>query len=175
VVLWSKELIREAEGQLDRAAGLGSVGRFQLEAAIQSAHISRIVTGSTDWLAIVELHKCTPSTRANHRWPVGPCSRGKRSSRCPGRDQLARGSHRRTGCQLSTILGSTRGSASEVGKHRRITPSVRPSHRSLPRCGRSEVLNAEVSQFVVFSRDYSYSATARTMDALSRMWTSVVD
>ena len=57
VHLWSKELIHEAEQHLTWAGTRGSVGRFQLEAAIQSAHASRSVTGYTDWPAIAELYK----------------------------------------------------------------------------------------------------------------------
>ena len=55
--LWDSELINDAEGLLLRASGLGVVGRYQLEAAIQSAHAARRVTGSTDWQAIMQLYQ----------------------------------------------------------------------------------------------------------------------
>ena len=55
--LWDSEMINEAESLLLRANGLGVVGRYQLEAAIQSAHAARRVTGSTDWEAIVQLYQ----------------------------------------------------------------------------------------------------------------------
>jgi RNA polymerase sigma-70 factor (ECF subfamily) len=35
---------------------MGAPGRFQLEAAVQSAHAARRLTGRTDWAAIVELY-----------------------------------------------------------------------------------------------------------------------
>jgi RNA polymerase sigma-70 factor (ECF subfamily) len=35
---------------------MGNVGRFQLEAAVQSAHAARRLTGRTDWQSIVELY-----------------------------------------------------------------------------------------------------------------------
>ncbi|HSE69069.1 MAG TPA: DUF6596 domain-containing protein [Gemmatimonadales bacterium] len=50
---WSATMIREAEAELAQAARLGRIGRFQLEAAIQSVHAERAQTGRTDWAAIV--------------------------------------------------------------------------------------------------------------------------
>jgi predicted RNA polymerase sigma factor len=55
--LWSRALIDEAEEQLGRAALAGRTGRFQLEAAIQSAHAQRAVTGRTDWEAVALLYE----------------------------------------------------------------------------------------------------------------------
>ena len=55
--LWDREMISEAETLLLQASGLSIVGRYQLEAAIQSAHAARRVTGSTDWEAIVQLYQ----------------------------------------------------------------------------------------------------------------------
>ena len=50
---WSLPLIEEAERHLAEAFRHGRVGRFQLEAAIQSAHAERARSGRTDWDAIV--------------------------------------------------------------------------------------------------------------------------
>jgi len=41
---------------LERASSLGRIGRFQLEAAVQSVHAARRSSGRTDWHAIVELY-----------------------------------------------------------------------------------------------------------------------
>ena len=49
---WSLALIEEAERHLGEAFKLGRPGRFQLEAAIQSVHAERAVSGRTDWAAI---------------------------------------------------------------------------------------------------------------------------
>ena len=49
---WSLPLIEEAERHLAEAFKRGRSGRFQLEAAIQSAHAERARTGFTDWAAI---------------------------------------------------------------------------------------------------------------------------
>lgn len=55
-LLWDAELIREGERYLRRARSLGRIGRFQLEAAIQSAHCARAATGTTDWKALRRLY-----------------------------------------------------------------------------------------------------------------------
>jgi predicted RNA polymerase sigma factor len=49
---WSFPLIDEAELHLAEAFKSGRPGRFQLEAAIQSAHAERARSGRTDWVAI---------------------------------------------------------------------------------------------------------------------------
>jgi RNA polymerase sigma-70 factor (ECF subfamily) len=56
-LLWDGEMIDDAERLLRRAGEMGVVGRYQLEAAIQSAHAARRVTGTTDWEAIVALYE----------------------------------------------------------------------------------------------------------------------
>ncbi len=54
--LWSRDLIVAAERELAAAASLLRPGRFQLEAAIQSVHIQRPITGRTNWEAIAFLY-----------------------------------------------------------------------------------------------------------------------
>lgn len=54
--LWSRDMIAEAESALAKAAALQSMGRFQLEAAIQSAHARRAFGEETDWRAIALLY-----------------------------------------------------------------------------------------------------------------------
>jgi RNA polymerase sigma-70 factor, ECF subfamily len=53
---WNAALIDEAEAVLRRANGMGSTGRYQLEAAVQSAHVVRRLTGRADWAAIAQLY-----------------------------------------------------------------------------------------------------------------------
>ncbi|HYO43123.1 MAG TPA: DUF6596 domain-containing protein [Candidatus Limnocylindrales bacterium] len=56
--LWSPELIREGEALLKRAASFGMpLGRFQLEAAIQSVHCDRARSGYVDTDALVTLYR----------------------------------------------------------------------------------------------------------------------
>lgn len=54
--LWSRPMIGEAERLLAEAATFGELGRFQLEAAIQSVHIERLVTGHENWDALLQLY-----------------------------------------------------------------------------------------------------------------------
>jgi predicted RNA polymerase sigma factor len=54
---WAWPMIEEAERTLLVAARSGVPGRFQLEAAIQSAHARRGHTGRTDWDAIALLYE----------------------------------------------------------------------------------------------------------------------
>jgi RNA polymerase sigma-70 factor (ECF subfamily) len=53
---WLMPLIGEAERELAAAARQARLGRFQLEAAIQSAHAERVRGSSTDWAAIAVFH-----------------------------------------------------------------------------------------------------------------------
>lgn len=55
--LWSQPMIAEAERELAQAAKFQKLGRFQLEAAIQSIHAQRLVTGGTDWEALALLYE----------------------------------------------------------------------------------------------------------------------
>ncbi|TXN29524.1 RNA polymerase subunit sigma-70 [Lacisediminihabitans profunda] len=54
--LWDHALIARGEALLNRAHAYGRIGRFQLEAAIQSAHCARAATGATDWPTLRSLH-----------------------------------------------------------------------------------------------------------------------
>ncbi len=53
---WNTRLIDEAEALLRRAGAMGKVGRYQLEAAVQSAHVIRRKSGRADWPAIERLY-----------------------------------------------------------------------------------------------------------------------
>ena len=53
---WDLPLIAQAEALLRRAGAMGQVGRFQLEAAVQSAHVARRRSGVANWPAIVTLY-----------------------------------------------------------------------------------------------------------------------
>jgi len=54
--LWDAQLLDEAEALLRRASRKGVLGRFQLEAAVQSAHVVRRRSGQSDWAAIERLY-----------------------------------------------------------------------------------------------------------------------
>ncbi len=56
VELWDKTQIYDAEKLLHACNRSGPTGRYQLEAAIQSAHIAQRLTGTNCWPAIVSLY-----------------------------------------------------------------------------------------------------------------------
>lgn len=53
---WNWSMIQAAEKLLHRAHAMGSVGRYQLEAALQSAHVYRCHTGEKNWLEMVQIY-----------------------------------------------------------------------------------------------------------------------
>lgn len=70
--LWRADLQAEAEMVLRGASRMRKAGRFQLEAAIQSAHAARTQRGAADWAAIVVLYQAlaeltgSPAAWLNH-------------------------------------------------------------------------------------------------------------
>jgi predicted RNA polymerase sigma factor len=54
--LWDSQMIDEAEAILARASVLGAIGRYQLEGALQSAHVYRRRTGHANWESVVQLY-----------------------------------------------------------------------------------------------------------------------
>ncbi len=75
--LWDTELIALGEHLLHRARALGGMGRFQIEAAIQSVHCARATSGVTDWHSLLTLHTAlvaiapTLGARVAHAAAVG--------------------------------------------------------------------------------------------------------
>jgi RNA polymerase sigma-70 factor (ECF subfamily) len=65
VALWDEPLIERAEALLLRASHHASIGRYQLEAAVQSAHVVRRRTGVADWPAIAQLYEALTSLTAS--------------------------------------------------------------------------------------------------------------
>jgi RNA polymerase sigma-70 factor, ECF subfamily len=66
--LWSRDMIIEAERLLTSASRFGKFGRYQCEAAIQSVHVQRPITGQTNYAALLTLYQLlidqVPSTGA---------------------------------------------------------------------------------------------------------------
>ena len=54
-------MIEEAESLLYRASKLEAIGRFQLEAALQSAHVHRRLTGRNNWAEVVQIYDALAS------------------------------------------------------------------------------------------------------------------
>jgi len=57
VALWDEQMLGLAEQLLRDASRDGPSGRYQLEAAIQSAHVARRLAGADTWPAIVALYE----------------------------------------------------------------------------------------------------------------------
>ena len=89
--LWDQSLIAEGEALLRRAHALGApLGRFQLEAAIQSAHCDRARTGTVDRAAIVKLYRglvaiapTTGAVQALAALTLAPRAGGRSDRRAP--------------------------------------------------------------------------------------------
>jgi RNA polymerase sigma-70 factor (ECF subfamily) len=56
IAFWDDGLLCQAEVLLRQASTLDAIGRYQLEAAVQSAHAIRRKTGHSDWPAIERLY-----------------------------------------------------------------------------------------------------------------------
>jgi predicted RNA polymerase sigma factor len=54
--LWDARMIDEAEALLRRAGARGLVGRYQLEGALQSAHVHRCRSGEANWAEVVAFY-----------------------------------------------------------------------------------------------------------------------
>src|SRR5262249_10257074 len=54
--LWDIATMDEAEALLLRASARQVLGRFQLEAALQSAHVHRRLTGNANWTDVLALY-----------------------------------------------------------------------------------------------------------------------
>src|SRR5882757_2744113 len=53
---WDARMIDEAEALLVRASAIGRIGRYQLEGALQSAHMHRCRAGRANWAEVVQLY-----------------------------------------------------------------------------------------------------------------------
>jgi len=100
--LWDWRMIDEAEALVRRASARGSIGRYQLEAALQSAHV-----GGATLRRAVGAHRLT-SDRDQSR--LGPC--GVQGRRPRARSDRS-GGRRRPARRIPTLLGCTRGAAGQ--------------------------------------------------------------
>jgi len=92
---WDSTMIGEAEALLRHASSLGVIGRYQLEGALQSAHVHRCARVSPNWGRGGGALRCT--VRA--RWLAGrrhqPRAGHRRDARRPHRSRGAAGNSRR--------------------------------------------------------------------------------
>jgi RNA polymerase sigma-70 factor (ECF subfamily) len=78
---WDAHAIAEAEALLRRAGALDALGRYQLEAAVQSAHAVRRLTGRADWPAIARLYDALVALTGS---PVAAVNRAVAVAECRG-------------------------------------------------------------------------------------------
>ena len=75
--LWDEKKIFQAEQLLHKASSMNQIGRFQLEAAIQSVHAARRFTIVTDWHAINQIYSAlfqlthSPVVKLNWAYAIG--------------------------------------------------------------------------------------------------------
>jgi predicted RNA polymerase sigma factor len=55
-VMWDAQMLGEAEALLLRASAFGAIGRYQLEGALQSAHVHRQRTRQDNWADVLALY-----------------------------------------------------------------------------------------------------------------------
>jgi RNA polymerase sigma-70 factor (ECF subfamily) len=79
--LWDAKMIDEAERLLQHASALHTIGRYQLEAAVQSAHAIRRYTGQTDWRAVAQLYGALAELTGS---PVVEINRAVAVAECEG-------------------------------------------------------------------------------------------
>ena len=108
--LWSRPMIDEAEAHLQQAATFKRMGRYQLEAAIQSIHAHRAVSGNIVWPEIALLYEGLVQVAPGIGSLVG---RPLRSLKRAIRPLDLRRSRRspQTGLRLSALLGRSRARA----------------------------------------------------------------
>jgi len=81
--LWDSDMIEEAEALLLRASRHAAPGRYQLEAAVQSAHCVRRREGRADWAAIVTLYEALQALTGS---PVAALNRAVALAQAQGTD-----------------------------------------------------------------------------------------
>jgi predicted RNA polymerase sigma factor len=79
--LWDSQMIFEAEALLRRASALGAIGRYQLEAALKSAHVYRCHTGHANWAEVVQLYDALSTLTGS---PVVAINRALTIAQLPG-------------------------------------------------------------------------------------------
>jgi len=124
-------MIDEAEALLRRAGALGSIGRYQLESALQSAHVYRRRTGHANWAAVVQLYDALSAlTGSRHQSRAGDRGVAGRQQRPRGD---ARGGRRCAARRIPTLLGCARGAAGQDRRKWRSPPRIRDRDRSRAR------------------------------------------
>jgi RNA polymerase sigma-70 factor (ECF subfamily) len=144
--LWNRSLIDRGEAWLARAAALARPGRFQIEAAIQSAHAARARTGRVDTEAVALLHEAL--------WRMAP-TEGAAVARAVA---------------IGEASGAAEGLAAleaTVPRPDRFQPALVARGRLLERLGRKAEAEAALSAALRITTDHALQAFLR--DRLARV------
>ena len=80
---WNAAMIEAADRLLRRASAYNAIGRFQLEAALQSAHVERCRTRRSNWQEVVQLYDALQAIAPS---PVVAVNRALALAECQGVD-----------------------------------------------------------------------------------------
>ncbi|OWV66353.1 RNA polymerase subunit sigma-70 [Rhizobium sp. R339] len=90
-VTWNAIMIAEADALLRKAGGFDRFGPFQCQAAIQSVHAARRLSGATDWQALATLYAALVMMKPTLGARVGQAAViGRAASAAAGLEQLDR-------------------------------------------------------------------------------------
>ena len=90
-VTWNAIMIAEADALLRKAGGFDCFGPFQCQAAIQSVHAARRLSGATDWQALATLYAALVMMKPTLGARVGQAAViGRAASAAAGLEQLDR-------------------------------------------------------------------------------------
>ncbi|RFB89114.1 RNA polymerase subunit sigma-70 [Rhizobium leguminosarum bv. trifolii] len=89
--IWNAMMIAEADALLRKAGGFDRFGPFQCQAAIQSVHAARRLSGATDWQALTTLYAALVTMKPTLGARVAQAAvLGRSSSAAAGLEQLDR-------------------------------------------------------------------------------------
>ncbi len=133
--LWDASAIDEAERLLRVASGANAPGRFQLEAAVQSAHVARRSTGVTDWEAIGHLYDALYRLTGSPVVAVNRAAAVAQTRGAEGGSGATRRRGRRQARGLRALLGRAGGPQRQGRRRRGREKGLRDRHRPADRPG----------------------------------------
>ena len=159
---WDQPAIDEAEGLLQAAGALGAPGRFQLEAACQSVHAARRLTGTTDWEAIAVLYDALFALTAFSGGRGQSRGGGRTRARgCSGIEIAGRGGGKGRPRRIRTLLGRAGRSLRETGRGRRSAQRLWPGDWPADRPSRARLSNRAAGGAGVTRRSVAVHSTSR--------------
>ena len=141
---WNAPMIDAADALLRRANTLNAIGRFQLEAALQSAHVHRCRTRRPNWDEVVQLYDALFAIAASPVVAVNRALALAETGRPAGGTRRARAVCGRSAAgRLPAVLGRACRSARACRRDGRSARRVRSRDRTRARSGRAPVPAAQ--------------------------------